>query len=101
MTKQQQLGTHISKFYDTLRKKYRLLEVLTKGEENIDRLEKRKVVSINCDFEAVLFNPNSSILRLFGDCAWLLPLSVSNRAYMVGQNLTTKEELMVIHLPNH
>ena len=53
------------------------------------------------DFEAVLFNPNSSILRLFGDCAWLLPLSVSNRAYMVGQNLTTKEELMVIHLPNH
>ena len=56
-------------------------------------------MSINCDFEAVFFNTNSSILRLFGDYAWLLPLTVSNRAYVLGQNLTTKEELMVTHLP--
>ena len=56
-------------------------------------------MSINCDFEAVFLNTNSSILRLFGDYAWLLPLTVSNRAYVLGQNLTTKEELMVTHLP--
>ena len=34
-------------------------------------------MSINGDFEAVFFNINSSILRLFGDYAWLLPLSVT------------------------